>query len=112
MGLNEMNVSINPQKIHYAEATFKRLVIREVYDGEDPNGEYHIKPISKVNLQFLSSFLKKWIPSVEIGIADPDGVLGIEYPIYLKSGVSRNDIIQLLENADIKLDELIKNRGK
>ena len=112
MELSEMRVSVNPQQIHYATASFKQLVIREVYDGEYPNGEYHIKPIQKINQQFLVNFLKKAISGVEIGVADPDETLNLEYPVYLKSDTSRHDIIINLEKADKDLDNFIKNRKK
>ena len=112
MGLNRINVSIDPQDIHYAEATFKRLIVREVYDGDYPNGVYHFKPIQNINAQFLVNFLREKITDVKIDLADPSGNIKLEYPVYLISKKSRNDMVQRIEEADCKLDEFIKNRAK
>lgn len=111
MGFGNIAFSIDPQRIHYAEAEFSQLIVREVYDGNYPNGLYHIKSIKNINTAFLANFLKKEIPG-ELGLVDPDSILNIEFPIYLKAHGNRSSLVQDIELADAKLDKFIKNRQK
>lgn len=109
---DKINVSVDPQNIHYAEAIFSRIVVREVYDGDNPNGTYHIKPIDNINTVFLVNFLRDKIPGVEIDQVDSSGTLNLEFPIYLISHNSREGLVLSIEKADESLDEFIKNRNK
>lgn len=112
MDFGNICFSMKPQEIHYTEAILSQLAIREVHDGEYPNGIYHIKPIGKVNLKFLVDFLKKEIPRAEIEIIDVDGDINLEYPIYMISNDDRKNLVQNIQIADDKLDKFIKNREK
>ena len=104
-------LNINPQRIHYAEAEFSELLVREVYDGDYPTGEYHLKPIKKINNKFLVDLLKEKMPGITVDVIDPDDSLGLEYPIYLKSK-DRERLISGIYAANNELVEFLKKRTK
>ena len=111
MELGNICLSMRPQQIHYAEATLSEMVVREVYNGNNPTGEYHLKPIKKINIEFLINFLMKEMPGVKIGPTDPNKDLDLEYPVYIKSS-DRRGLILGIEKADEALSEFIKKRQK
>jgi len=112
MGLNSINMSVNPQEIHYSETELYRLIIREVYKDGIPTGVYHIKAKQNINHKFLVNFLKKNLSGVEVDLIDPECVMELEYPIYMISHISRGALISNFGDADVKLDEFMKDREK
>lgn len=100
-------------EITYAEMTFKSFQVREVYVDGKQKGEYHIRPTAGKSLESTVLFLKSRFSRCSIGLADPSGLLSLEFPIYL---VCRNDpmvmesIPSTFEQIDEEMDETISKR--
>jgi hypothetical protein len=84
----DMDVGASAVDLGYKEKKYGELTVRQVIKSGKPNGEYHIKSKSNVRPQIIVDFFKIKVPDYEVGLVDPDGVLGLEYPIYLILGTS------------------------
>lgn len=70
-------------EITYADMIFKSFQAREVYVNGKQKGEYHVKPLDGRDPTKAVLFLKSRFPDCSVGLADPSGLLSLEYPIYL-----------------------------
>ena len=89
--------------ITYADMEFKWFSVREVYINGKQKGEYHIKPNGKKSIPAAVIYLKPHFPDCSIGMADPSGLLNLEYPIYLvckNNPMVMDAIPQIFENID------------
>ena len=82
-GMRSYNFQATGAGITYASMEFKSFSAREVYVDGKQKGEYHIKLTGKKNPSAAIVFLRPSFPDCSIGLADPSGLLNLEYPIYL-----------------------------
>ncbi len=93
--------------ISYGEMGFKSFRVREVYIDGKQKGEYHIQPIGDKDPASAVMYLRGFFPDCSIGLADPSGLLNLEYPIYLicKNNPIVMDIIpQIFSQIDEEID--------
>ena len=97
-------------EITYADMTFKSFQVREVYVNEKQRGEYHVKPAGGKNYAKAILYLKPHFPGCSIGLADPSGLLNLEYPIYL---VCKNNpmVMDMIPQIFEKIDEEINGEA-
>ena len=89
--------------ISYGEMKFKAFDVREVFINKKQKGEFHIKPKDGKDPVSALLFLKSRLSDCSVGLADPSGLLSLEYPIYLicKSGsLVMDSIRQIFEQID------------
>jgi hypothetical protein len=88
-----------PKNISYIELELSNFNVREVLIDKKANGEYHIQLKSGNPNEFIM-FLKREIGE-ECGLIDPDGILNLDYTIYVKmSTLLCGESIALFEELD------------
>ena len=104
-------MSAKPDHISYGTMEFKSFHVHEVYIDGKQKGEYHIKPCSGKDPVSAVLFLKNYFPGCSIGLADPSGLLNLEYPIYLickSDPLIMESISQIFEKVD---EDVSEHRG-
>ena len=84
-GLKSYRYNVEPKGISYGILEFDCFDIREVNIQGKPNGEYHAKiKDTNNNSDAILFFRRELGGDCEIGLVDPEGILNLEYPIYIK----------------------------
>jgi len=93
--------------LSYGDMTFKNFHVREVYIDGKQKGEFHIKPADGKDPAAAVIFLKPHFPGCSMGLADPSGLLSLEYPIYLVCKIGSlvmETIMPTFEKIDEEID--------
>jgi hypothetical protein len=104
---HEVDMTVNPQGINYANSSYEFFDVREVYIDGKSKGEYHIKPTRTKDLSYFLAYLRSEFVGNEVGQVDPTGTLDLEYPIYLK--ITEPMYMDIAFKLFSKIDEEIKN---
>lgn len=93
---------ISANDIAYAEMEYSNFVVREINVNGKPNGEYHVKPMIKINPAALAEVMKMFFgDGFAIAPIDPEGVLNLEYTVFIKTADSpMADLAQAPANAN------------
>ena len=97
LGLPDSIEPVEKKKIEYFELTgFKHFACRGVLIDGKPNCEYHIKTLTPdIRVSLLCALISGTVENVSLNIVDPDGVLKLEYPIWMKvESILSNEIIE------------------
>ena len=96
--------------ITYADMSFKSFKVREVYIGGKQRGEFHIEPTGGKNYAAAIMYLKPHFPDCSIGLADPSGLLNLEYPIYL---ICKNNplVMEMIPQIFSQIDEEVNGEA-
>ena len=86
---------------------FNLFIVREVLKDKKPIGEYHIKIKDGSTLENSVSYFKAQFPGCGVGLIDPEGILNLEYPIYLL--VKDKLILENINNIFSEIDKEINN---
>ena len=81
-GLSSYSLNIR-SGISYGDMSFKAFNVREVYIDGKQKGEFHVKPNDEKNPASAVLYLKPYFAGSSVGLADPSGLLSLEYPIYI-----------------------------
>jgi hypothetical protein len=98
-------IEIKPDGIQYAEMEFNMFVAREVLRNGTAIGEYHIKIKDNSSLVNAVKYFKHQFPDCDVGLIDPEGLLNLEYPIYLlvKNRLILDSIVDIFTEIDKEL---------
>ena len=105
------NVEINLDKdcvpTYQVFSGLKNLACRAVISGGNLTNEYHIKPLVRINLSVFASIISGIVDDATLSITDPDGLLKLEWPVFMKiESVLGNEIIEdTLKKIDLYLEE-------
>ena len=99
-GLSSYSLSIR-SGISYGDMSFKAFSVREVYIDGKQEGEFHVKPNDEKNPAAAVLYLKRYFAGSSVGLADPSGLLSLEYPIYIICNpMTIESIPQIFEQID------------
>jgi hypothetical protein len=92
--------------IQYAELDYKNFIAREVLRENKPVGIYHIKIKDNISLANSAYCFQRNFTDCEVGLLDPDGILKLEYAIYIivKSIMVQNNILEIFEQVDCEIN--------
>ena len=101
------SIEARPDGIQYAEMEYRSFVVREVMRNGKSIGEYHIKTKDASSNAGAVQYFKSHLNDCEVGLVDPDGILNLEYPIYVttKSNMVIDNIIEIFCDIDNKINE-------
>lgn len=79
----EFGFGINASNITYGTIGYKSFEVREVLINNINTGEFHIKITDGSNPLSAIKYFQAQLPGCEVGLIDPEGILNLEYPIFL-----------------------------
>jgi hypothetical protein len=95
-------IGIKADGIAYGEMEYNIFIAREVLRENKPIGEYHIKIKDGSSLANAVRYFQAQLPGCDVGLIDPDGILNLEYPIYIivKSKLVQDNIVDIFREID------------
>ena len=107
MNSYEFTIKAKPNGIQYGEIGYNFFCAREVLREGKPVGEYHIKLNDNSSVQSAVTYFQNQLRECEVGLVDPDGLLNLEYPIYIiiKDKMVLNDIANIFHEIDNELSK-------
>ena len=98
-------MEIKPDGIQYGNLEFTFFEAREVLKKNSPTGEYHIKIKDSSNLLNAIDYFKKQFPGCEVGLIDPDGILNLEFQIFIliKDRIILSNVTDIFNEIDKEL---------
>lgn len=99
-------IEIRADGIQYAEMDFNLFVAREVLRDGKAIGEYHVKIKDNSSLINAVKYFKAQFSECDVGLIDPDGLLNLEYPIYIliKNRLILENVINIFRDIDKELN--------
>lgn len=83
--------SIDTEKISYMKAEFSKITVRQVCNDGKKTDTYHVKVKGGRDVNSVIENMKATMPSCEVGLIDEDGILGLEYHIFV---IVNNEMIK------------------
>jgi hypothetical protein len=95
-------IETSAKGIQYAEMEFNAFIAREVLINGKPKGEYHVKPKDDSSIINVCKFFQTQFAGCDVGLIDPDGLLNLEYPIYIliSEPMILNSVVDIFRDID------------
>jgi len=98
-------VNMSSKAVEHEVEKFQNFEVRKVLGPDSIQKVFHLKPFNKKVFDGMVNFFNEKLPGCQIGLADPSGELGLDYPVFLivEDEMQKLAIDDVFKAADLSL---------